>query len=92
MDDVLSMPAHRFFLLAERLPAYGGVVANAVRRATADTPPTTIPEPVHSAKVLIGPEQVPQLLGQELYGDVPGLAAVLSYSTAPLALEGDGDG
>ena len=83
VDDVESMPASKFFMLAERLPAYGGVLAVSVRHAVAEQSPA--PSPTRSAKALIGPEQIPQLLGQQLYGEVPGLAAVLSCSTAPLA-------
>lgn len=106
VDDVESMPARRFFLLAERLPAYGGVVAVAVRRAVADQsgsdqpgtdqaadagPPAVAPGATAGAKVLIGPEQAAQLLAQPLYGDIPGLGPAFSFSFAPLAPESEGD-
>jgi hypothetical protein len=94
VDDVLSMPARKFFLLAERLPAYDGVVANAVRRAMADKPvdgpvDDTPPRSTAGTKVLVGPEQAAQMLAQPLYGDIPGLGPAFTYSFAPLAPEGE---
>ena len=95
VDDMESMPAHRFWCFVERLPYYDGAVAGSLRQVLAarDPAPPTEPEPTAAPLMdpsapIAAPDQLDALHAHPLFGDIPGMPPVFSHSTAPLLPEG----
>lgn len=95
IDDMESMRADRFWCYVENLAYYHGCVAALMLHERAVTslpePSVSIPEATRAAPQampIVTADNVDEILANQLYGDVPGLAAIFSHSTVKAVADG----